>query len=95
MSDETLQCVIEIPRGSRNKYEFDPEIGAIKLDRLRKSLHESPEAKRAVPPACSRSATRERLPSARTELAVASAFCWSPFSEVVAFAARSVKKRTI
>ena len=34
MSKETLQCVIEIPRGSRNKYEFDPELGAIKLDRF-------------------------------------------------------------
>jgi inorganic pyrophosphatase len=26
--------VVEIPRGSRNKYEFDPELGAIKLDRF-------------------------------------------------------------
>src|SRR5579875_253589 len=34
MDDETLQCVIEIPRGSRNKYEFDRELGAIKLDRF-------------------------------------------------------------
>ncbi|HTU27837.1 MAG TPA: inorganic diphosphatase [Solirubrobacteraceae bacterium] len=34
MSDQTLQCVIEIPRGSRNKYEFDPDLGAIKLDRF-------------------------------------------------------------
>ncbi len=34
MADGTLQCVIEIPRGSRNKYEFDPELGAIKLDRF-------------------------------------------------------------
>jgi inorganic pyrophosphatase len=26
--------VIEIPKGSRNKYEYDPELGAIKLDRF-------------------------------------------------------------
>jgi inorganic pyrophosphatase len=25
---------IEIPKGSRNKYEFDPEIGGLKLDRF-------------------------------------------------------------
>jgi inorganic pyrophosphatase len=29
-----LNCVIEIPKGSRNKYEYDPELGAIKLDRF-------------------------------------------------------------
>ena len=34
MNDETLRCTIEIPRGSRNKYEYDPELGAIKLDRF-------------------------------------------------------------
>jgi inorganic pyrophosphatase len=34
MSGEPLLCVIEIPRGSRNKYEYDPELGAIKLDRF-------------------------------------------------------------
>jgi inorganic pyrophosphatase len=27
-------CFIEIPKGSRNKYEFDPELGGIKLDRF-------------------------------------------------------------
>jgi inorganic pyrophosphatase len=31
---ETLNCVIEIPKGSRNKYEYDPELGGIKLDRF-------------------------------------------------------------
>jgi inorganic pyrophosphatase len=31
--DATLDVVIEIPRGSRNKYEFDHETGHIKLDR--------------------------------------------------------------
>ena len=34
MSEDTLQCVIEIPRGSRNKYEFDRLLGAIRLDRF-------------------------------------------------------------
>src|SRR5271167_1380723 len=27
-------CVIEIPKGSRNKYEYDAELGGIKFDRL-------------------------------------------------------------
>jgi inorganic pyrophosphatase len=34
MSADTLDCVVEIPKGSRNKYEWDPELNAIKLDRL-------------------------------------------------------------
>jgi len=29
-----LNCVVEIPKGSRNKYEYDQELGAIKLDRF-------------------------------------------------------------
>jgi inorganic pyrophosphatase len=29
-----LTCIVEIPKGSRNKYEYDPELGAIKLDRF-------------------------------------------------------------
>jgi inorganic pyrophosphatase len=29
-----LDIFVEVPKGSRNKYEFDPEIGAIKLDRF-------------------------------------------------------------
>jgi inorganic pyrophosphatase len=29
-----VKCVVEIPRGSRNKYEYDHELGAIKLDRF-------------------------------------------------------------
>jgi inorganic pyrophosphatase len=32
--DSRLMCVIEIPNGSRNKYEYDPALGAIKLDRF-------------------------------------------------------------
>nr|MBA3839057.1 inorganic diphosphatase [Thermoleophilaceae bacterium] len=30
----SVVCTIEIPKGSRNKYEWDEELGAIKLDRL-------------------------------------------------------------
>jgi inorganic pyrophosphatase len=29
-----LHCLVEIPKGSRNKYEWDPELNAIKLDRF-------------------------------------------------------------
>jgi inorganic pyrophosphatase len=31
---EQLVCVVEIPKGSRNKYEYDPQLGGIKFDRL-------------------------------------------------------------
>ncbi len=34
MTDEILTCIIEIPKGSRNKYEYDPDLGGIKLDRF-------------------------------------------------------------
>ncbi len=27
-------CVVEIPKGSRNKYEYDSDLGGIKFDRL-------------------------------------------------------------
>jgi inorganic pyrophosphatase len=29
-----LNCVVEIPKGSRNKYEYDAKLGGIKLDRF-------------------------------------------------------------
>ncbi|HEY2438346.1 MAG TPA: inorganic diphosphatase [Solirubrobacteraceae bacterium] len=29
-----LLCVVEIPKGSRNKYEYDAKLGAVKLDRF-------------------------------------------------------------
>jgi inorganic pyrophosphatase len=32
--DTALVCVVEIPKGSRNKYEYDPQLGGIKFDRL-------------------------------------------------------------
>jgi inorganic pyrophosphatase len=31
---QRLICVVEIPKGSRNKYEYDPELDAIKLERF-------------------------------------------------------------
>jgi|SRR5581483_12198272 len=34
MVDEELTCIVEIPKGSRNKYEYDPRWGAIKFDRF-------------------------------------------------------------
>ena len=38
--DEPLHCLVEIPKGSRNKYEWDEALGGIKLDRfLFSSVH--------------------------------------------------------
>lgn len=34
MAGETVTVVVEIPKGSRNKYEYDPALGAIVLDRM-------------------------------------------------------------
>jgi inorganic pyrophosphatase len=34
VSEDPVICVVEIPMGSRNKYEYDPELGAIKLERF-------------------------------------------------------------
>ena len=34
MIDPPLHCIVEIPKGSRNKYEYDHETNAIKLDRF-------------------------------------------------------------
>ncbi len=31
---ETFNVVVEIPSGSQNKYEYDPELGTFKLDRV-------------------------------------------------------------
>jgi inorganic pyrophosphatase len=33
-AEAPLVCVVEIPKGTRNKYEYDPELGGIKFDRL-------------------------------------------------------------
>ena len=34
MADAPLHCIVEIPKGSRNKYEYDHETHAIRLDRF-------------------------------------------------------------
>jgi inorganic pyrophosphatase len=34
MATDQVLCFVEIPKGSRNKYEWDPESGAIMLDRF-------------------------------------------------------------
>jgi inorganic pyrophosphatase len=33
-NDNQLLCFVEIPKGSRNKYEYDEDLGAIMLDRF-------------------------------------------------------------
>ena len=33
-SVEAIKCLVEIPKGSRNKYEYDQEFGGMKLDRF-------------------------------------------------------------
>jgi inorganic pyrophosphatase len=33
MAEDHVVVTVEIPRGSRNKYEYDPELGGIVLDR--------------------------------------------------------------
>jgi inorganic pyrophosphatase len=39
---EEFHVIIEIPRGSKNKYEIDKETGLIKLDRAMKSSQDYP-----------------------------------------------------
>ena len=34
MAPDQVLCFVEIPKGSRNKYEWDPKSGAIMLDRF-------------------------------------------------------------
>jgi inorganic pyrophosphatase len=41
-SPEEFNVVIEIPRGSKNKYEIDKKTGLIKLDRAMKSSQDYP-----------------------------------------------------
>ena len=33
MNDSEVMVFVEIPAGSRNKYEWDPDVGGIVLDR--------------------------------------------------------------
>src|SRR5438067_9857975 len=34
MADKPLKCLVEIPKGSRNKYEYDHDDDVIRLDRF-------------------------------------------------------------
>jgi inorganic pyrophosphatase len=34
MAENDLRCMVEIPKGSRNKYEWSDEVGAITFDRF-------------------------------------------------------------
>jgi inorganic pyrophosphatase len=34
VSNADLVCIVEIPKGSRNKYEYDPELGVMMFDRF-------------------------------------------------------------
>ncbi len=34
MVEDALRCLVEIPKGSRNKYEWSEEVGAITFDRF-------------------------------------------------------------
>jgi len=34
MTGKPVNCLVEIPKGSRNKYTWDPALGSIKLDRF-------------------------------------------------------------
>jgi inorganic pyrophosphatase len=34
MTSEPVNCLVEIPKGSRNKYTWDEDLGGIKLDRF-------------------------------------------------------------
>ena len=34
MADDSFDCMVEIPKGSRNKYEYDHERDVIRLDRF-------------------------------------------------------------
>jgi inorganic pyrophosphatase len=39
---EVINVIVEIPKGSKNKYEIDKEIGLIKLDRAMKTSQDYP-----------------------------------------------------
>lgn len=46
---DVINAIIEIPRGSRNKYEYDPEYNVFKLDRVLASPMHYPTAYGFVP----------------------------------------------
>ena len=58
-SDGHVYVLVEIPTGSRNKYEYDKELGVIKLDRPLYSAVHYPTEYGFVP--CTRGTDRELL----------------------------------
>ena len=56
--DEPLHCFVEIPKGSRNKYEWDDALGGIKLDRFLFSSVVYPTDYGFIPETWARTATR-------------------------------------
>lgn len=46
---EIINAIVEIPKGSRNKYEYDVHLGIFKLDRVLYSSMHYPEAYGFVP----------------------------------------------
>ena len=58
MSATALRCLIEIPKGSRNKYEYDERLGGIKLDRFLFSSVVFPADYGFIPDTWARTATR-------------------------------------
>ena len=34
MAEELIEVIVETPKGSRNKYEYDPELGVVMRDRV-------------------------------------------------------------
>jgi inorganic pyrophosphatase len=59
-ADTWVEAVIEIPRGSRNKYEFDSATGVIRLDRVLYSSVHYPADYGFVLDTCAESATAAR-----------------------------------
>jgi len=57
-TDRRYVCVVEIPKGSRNKYEYDPELGGIKFDRLLMSAATYPRTTAISATPSPRTATR-------------------------------------
>jgi inorganic pyrophosphatase len=50
---KTIEAIVEIPKGSRNKYEFDPDSGVIRLDRVLFSSVHYPTDYGFIPGTCS------------------------------------------
>jgi len=65
---DALVCEVEIPKGGRNKYEYDPELGGIKFDRLLISAATYPPTTATFAARSARTGTRSmpRLPAGTT-----------------------------